>query len=89
MYAQVETVAEMKEKLSNAPGSLMLVGGAMMHTHPEMMKELFEWIPTGNPTMVVDVVFGPDFEAVVKHAPPFTPAEVAAASVYAIEQIVE
>ena len=72
-----------------APGALLFVGGAMMHTHADTMKAIFEWIPQEAPTLAVDIVHMPDFQAVVVpyHPPPFSPDEVAAASVHAIEQI--
>ena len=90
MYAQERTVEEMKATLRAAPGALLFVGGAMMHTHPETMKVLFEFIPLECPTLAVDIVHMPDFAgACPGRTPPFTPAEVAAASVFAIEQIVE
>ena len=89
LYAQEEPVEAWQAKLAAAPGALLFVGGAMMHTHKEAMEQLFAWIPQGAPTLAVDIVHQPDFAAVVQppHAPPFSPAEVAAASVYAIEQI--
>ena len=89
LYAQIDDLETMKGKLRAAPGALLFVGGAMMHTHAETMKALFEWIPKEAPTLAVDIVHGPDFAAVVAppHPPPFSPDEVAAASVHAIEQI--
>ena len=46
-------------------------------------------MPTECPTLAVDIVHMPDFAAVVQppHPPPFSSEEVAAASVFAIEQI--
>jgi hypothetical protein len=89
LYAQVDSLEVMKDKLRTAPGALLFVGGAMMHTHAETMAELFKWIPEECPTLAVDIVHMPDFAAVCApgRKPPFTPEEVAAASVHAIEQI--
>ena len=89
MYAQEESLDAVKDKLRAAPGALLFVGGAMMHTHADFMKELFAWVPTECPTLAVDIVHMPDFAAVVQppHPPPFSSEEVAAASVFAIEQI--
>lgn len=88
MYAQERSVDEMKETLQGAPHALLFVGGAMMHTHPDTMRELFAWIPTGAPTLAVDIVHMPDFAAACPgRTPPFTAEEVAAASVYAIEEV--
>jgi hypothetical protein len=88
MYAQSEPLESMKDKLRAAPGALLFVGGAMMHTHPDMMKELFAFAQAECPTLAIDIVHMPDFAAACPgRTPPFSPAEVAAASVYAIEQI--
>ena len=89
LYAQVDDLEAIKAKLRAAPGALLFVGGAMMHTHADTMKAIFEWIPQEAPTLAVDIVHMPDFQAVVVpyHPPPFSPDEVAAASVHAIEQI--
>jgi len=91
LYAQEEPLAAWQAKLAGAPGALLFVGGAMMHTHKEAMDALFAWIPQGAPTLAVDIVHQPDFAAVLAagRAPPFTPEEVAAASAYAIEQIAQ
>jgi hypothetical protein len=92
MYAQLESVDEMKAKLkaaSAAPaGALLFVGGAMMHTHPDTMKELFAFIPAECPALAVDIVHMPDFAAACPgRTPPFSSEEVAAASVFAIKEI--
>jgi len=89
LYAQTESAEEIKSKLAAAPRALLFVGGAMMHTHAEMMADLLRWIPTGAPTLAVDIVHKPDFDATLAEGrkPPFTPDEVAAASAFAIEQI--
>jgi hypothetical protein len=88
MYAQVESLAEQKAKLKAAGPALLLVGGAMMHTHGEAMKELFAFIPEHCPDLAVDIVQMSDFAAACPgRTPPFTPEDVAAASIYAIEQL--
>ena len=89
LYAQVDDLATMQAKLAAAPGALLFVGGAMLHTHTKLMEELYAWIPTGAPTLAVDIVHMPDFAAVLgaERKPPFSSEEVARASVYAIEQI--
>lgn len=88
MYAQEVTLEQMKETLKGAPNALLFVGGAMGHTHPDTMRELYAFIPENCPTLAVDVVYQPDFAATCPgRTPPFTAEEVAVASLYAIEQI--
>ena len=88
MYAQLETLEEMKSKLRASSGALLFVGGAMMHTHPDMMKALFEFVQAEAPTTAVDVVHMPDFAAACPgRTPPFTADEVGLASLYAVKEI--
>lgn len=88
MYAQEETVEGMKATLRAAPGALLFVGGAMMHTHPETMAALLAFIPVECPTLAVDIVHMADFAAACPgRTPPFTPEDVAAASLFAIQEI--
>lgn len=74
------TMTEIKQLIKSCPpGTLFLSGGAMAMTHPEATLELYDFIATEVPTMLIHKVSFADFPEGTK--PPVSADIVAQAAV--------
>ena len=60
---------EIKSMLKNCPDTLLLVGGAMMTSFPDLMADLLLFISNECPTIVVHKTMKGDFDADVTFPP--------------------